>query len=156
MVAQETTVYGTDLYGEEVAWTSYEALPDRRFALDSGAVLLSEEIYDELLEVIAKEDKICKYLDLPIQHASSGILKKMGRRMDQEKLIDIIANIREKVPKIVLRTTLISGFPGETQQDHEILKQFVEETQFDRLGVFTYSPEEEPLLQIWIIKLMKK
>lgn len=81
----------------------------------------------------------------------------MGRRMDQEKLIDIIANIREKVPKIVLRTTLISGFPGETQQDHEILKQFVEETQFDRLGVFTYSPKlREPLLQIWIIKLMKK
>lgn len=143
LVAQETTVYGTDLYGEKKL---HELLTKLCQIEDLHWIRVQycypEEIYDELLEVIAKEDKICKYLDLPIQHASSGILKKMGRRMDQEKLIDIIANIREKVPKIVLRTTLISGFPGETQQDHEILKQFVEETQFDRLGVFTYSPEE--------------
>lgn len=95
LVAQETTVYGTDLYGEKKLHELLTTLPDRRFALDSGAVLLSGKKFMMNFLIIAKEDKICKYLDLPIQHASSGILKKMGRRMDQEKLIDIIANIRE-------------------------------------------------------------
>ena len=102
-----------------------------------------EEIYDELIQTMKEEKKICHYLDLPIQHASDRILKRMGRRTTQAELVAIVNKLRQEIPDIVLRTTLITGFPGETQEDHEELMGFVDEMEFDRLGVFTYSPEED-------------
>ena len=102
-----------------------------------------EEITDELIETIRTEEKVCHYLDIPIQHASDNILKRMGRRTNQAELRDMIARLRERIPDICLRTTLITGFPGETQEDHEELMAFVDEMEFDRLGVFTYSAEED-------------
>ena len=102
-----------------------------------------EEIYDELIQTIKEEPKVCHYLDLPIQHASDRILKRMGRRTSQADLRAIVAKLREEIPDICLRTTLISGFPGETQEDHEELMAFVDEMEFDRLGVFPYSQEED-------------
>ena len=102
-----------------------------------------EEIYDELIQVIKEEDKICKYLDLPIQHACDNVLKRMGRRTSKAQLIEIVEKLRREIPGIALRTTLITGFPGETVKQHEELMEFVDEMEFDRLGVFTYSPEED-------------
>ena len=96
-----------------------------------------------MIQVIKEEDKICNYLDLPIQHASDGILKRMGRRTSKEHLVEIIGKLRKEIPDIAIRTTLITGFPGETQEQHEELMEFVDEMEFDRLGVFTYSPEED-------------
>ncbi len=144
LVAQETTLYGVDLYGKK-------SLPQllRRLAQISGIYWIRllycypEEITDELIEVIAREPKICHYLDIPIQHASDSVLKRMGRRTSQEELRQRIAGIRERIPDICLRTTLISGFPGETQEDFEELYRFVNEMEFDRLGVFAYSQEED-------------
>ena len=144
LVAQETTLYGVDLYG-------HKALPEllRELAGISGIewirilYLYPEEITQELVEVMAKEPKICHYLDIPIQHASDRILKKMGRNTDQASLRSVIANLREAIPDVCLRTTLISGFPGETQEDFEELYRFVNEMEFDRLGVFPYSQEED-------------
>ena len=95
-----------------------------------------------MIQVMKEEKKICNYLDLPIQHASDRILKRMGRRTTRKQLTDIITKLRREIPDIVLRTSLITGFPGETQEDHEELMEFVDEMEFDRLGVFTYSPEE--------------
>lgn len=144
LVAQETTVYGTDLYGEK-------ALPRliRQLCLIPGIQWIRilycypEEITPELVEAIKTEEKVCKYLDIPIQHASDRILKRMGRRTDQRQLKAIIGMLRREIPDIALRTTLISGFPGETQKDHEILMEFVNEMEFERLGVFAYSQEED-------------
>jgi len=144
LVAQETTLYGKDLYGEK-------SLPKllRELCKIPGIRWIRilycypEEITDELIQVIKEEDKICKYLDLPIQHASNAILKRMGRRTSKEQLIEIIDKLREEIPEIAIRTTLITGFPGETQQQHEELMGFVDWMEFDRLGVFTYSPEED-------------
>lgn len=144
LVAQETTVYGTDLYGEK-------ALPRliRQLCLIPGIQWIRilycypEEITPELVEAIKTEEKVCKYLDIPIQHASDRILKRMGRRTDQRQLKAIIGMLRREIPDIALRTTLISGFPGETQEDHEILMEFVNEMEFERLGVFAYSQEED-------------
>ena len=96
-----------------------------------------------MIQVIIEEDKIFNYLDLPIQHASDGILKRMGRRTSKEQLVEIIGKLRKEIPDIAIRTTLITGFPGETQEQHEELMEFVDEMEFDRLGVFTYSPEED-------------
>lgn len=144
LVAQETTMYGVDLYGKKML---HELLS--KLCRIKGLVWIRvlycypEEIYDELIDVIAKEDKICKYLDIPIQHASDNILRRMGRRTSNADLREIITKLRERVPGIVLRTTLITGFPGETQDDHETLMRFVDEMEFERLGVFTYSVEEE-------------
>ena len=101
-----------------------------------------EEITDELIDMIKKQPKICHYLDIPIQHASDSILKRMGRRTSEEDLRNIVEKLRREIPDICLRTTLITGFPGESQEDHETLYRFVNEMEFDRLGVFTYSPEE--------------
>ena len=101
-----------------------------------------EEITSELIDVIKQEQKICKYLDLPIQHASDTILQRMGRKTNRTQLTNLIHTLRQEIPDIILRTTLITGFPGETQQDHEILKEFIQQMQFDRLGVFPYSKEE--------------
>lgn len=144
LVAQETTLYGVDLYGEK-------KLPEllSKLCRISGLYWIRilycypEEITDELIDVIAREPKICHYLDIPIQHAADTVLKRMGRRTDQSQLRSVIAKLRERIPDICLRTTLITGFPGETQDDHEELMAFVDETEFDRLGVFTYSQEED-------------
>lgn len=143
LVAQETTMYGTDIYGRK-------ALPELLHKLAQIEDLkwirilycYPEEIDDALIEAIKTEPKVCNYLDMPIQHASDSILKRMGRRTSRQELIDIIQKLRENIPDIALRTTLITGFPGETQEDHEEMMEFVDAMEFDRLGVFTYSPEE--------------
>lgn len=144
LVAQETTLYGMDLYGEK-------SLPKllRKLAEIPGIFWIRilycypEEITDELIQTIKEEPKVCHYLDIPIQHASNNVLKRMGRRTNQEQLRTMIARLREEIPDICLRTTLITGFPGETQEDHEELIDFVDDCEFDRLGVFTYSQEED-------------
>ena len=141
---QETTIYGTDLYGKKSLHLLLKEL-----CKIPGIVWIRvlycypEEIYPELIETIRDEKKICHYLDLPIQHASDKILKRMGRRTSKQQLIDMVSTLRREIPDIVLRTTLITGFPGETQEDHEELMEFVDQMEFDRLGVFTYSPEED-------------
>lgn len=144
LVAQETTLYGVDLYGKK-------SLPEllKKLCQISGIQWIRiqycypEEITDELIEVMKEESKICRYLDMPIQHASDRILKRMGRRTSKEQLKDIINKLRSEIPDIALRTTLISGFPGETEEDHEELMEFVDEMEFERLGVFAYSAEED-------------
>lgn len=144
LVAQETTLYGVDLYGEK-------SLPKllKRLAQINGIRWIRilycypEEITEELIETIAEEPKVCNYLDIPIQHASDDVLKRMGRRTNEEELRRQIGRLRERIPDICLRTTLISGFPGETQEDFEELYRFVNEMEFDRLGVFPYSQEED-------------
>ena len=144
LVAQETTVYGKDLYGEK---SLHKLL--RELCKISGIQWIRilycypEEIYDELIQTIKEEKKVCHYLDLPIQHASDAVLKRMGRRTSKAQLVEIIEKLRKEIPDISLRTTLITGFPGETQEQHEELKDFVDEMEFDRLGVFTYSPEAD-------------
>lgn len=143
LVAQETTVYGTDIYGKK-------ALPEllRKLCRIDGLEWIRilycypEEITDELIQVIKEEPKICKYLDMPIQHSSDNILKRMGRRTTRQELVDVITKLRNNIPDIALRTTLITGFPGETEEDIDDLLDFVDTMEFDRLGVFTYSPEE--------------
>lgn len=143
LVAQETTVYGKDLYGKKSLHILLKKLCEiRGIRWIRILYCYPEEIYDELIETIRDEKKICHYLDIPIQHASDRILKRMGRRTSKQELIDIVGKLRKEIPDIVLRTTLIIGFPGETEEDHEELKEFVDEMEFDRLGVFTYSPEE--------------
>ena len=143
LVAQETTVYGKDLYGKKSLHILLKKLCEiRGIRWIRILYCYPEEIYDELIETIRDEKKICHYLDIPIQHASDHILKRMGRRTSKQELIDIVGKLRKEIPDIVLRTTLITGFPGEKEEDHEELKEFVDEMEFDRLGVFTYSPEE--------------
>ena len=143
LVAQETTVYGKDLYGKKSLHILLKKLCEiRGIRWIRILYCYPEEIYDELIETIRDEKKICHYLDIPIQHASDRILKRMGRRTSKQELIDIVGKLRKEIPDIVLRTTLITGFPGETEEDHEELKEFVDEMEFDRLGVFTYSPEK--------------
>ena len=144
LVAQETTLYGKDIYGEKsLPKLLKELCKIRGLRWIRILYCYPEEITDELIQVIREEDKICKYLDLPIQHASNEILKRMGRRTSKEQLIEIVEKLRNEIPDIALRTTLITGFPGETQEQHEELMAFVDEMEFDRLGVFTYSPEED-------------
>ncbi len=144
LVAQETTVYGTDIYGKKSLHTLLKELCKiKGIRWIRVLYCYPEEIYDELIQTMKEEKKICHYLDLPIQHASDRILKRMGRRTTQAELVEIVNKLRREIPDIVLRTTLISGFPGETQEDHEELMGFVDEMEFDRLGVFTYSPEED-------------
>lgn len=144
LVAQETTVYGKDIYGEK---SLHKLL--KELCKISGIRWIRllycypEEIDDALIQVIKEEPKICKYLDLPIQHANSEILARMGRRTSKEQLIEIVDRLRTEIPDITIRTTLITGFPGETKEQHEELADFVDRMEFDRLGVFTYSPEED-------------
>ena len=143
LVAQETTVYGQDIYGEK----SLHRLLRELCKIDGIQWIrllycYPEEIDANLIRVMKEEPKICHYLDLPIQHASDAILKKMGRRTSKAQLVDTIHTLREEIPDITLRTTLITGFPGETEEQHQELVEFVDEMEFDRLGVFTYSPEE--------------
>ena len=144
LVAQETTVYGKDIYGEK-------SLPKLLRALCKVSGLrwirilycYPEEITEELIQVMKEEPKICHYIDLPIQHASDAILKRMGRRTSKAQLIETVERLREEIPDICIRTTLITGFPGETEEQHEEVMDFVDQMEFDRLGVFTYSPEED-------------
>lgn len=144
LVAQETTLYGTDLYGEKRLprlLQELAKLPEIHWI--RILYCYPEEITEELIETIAREPKVCHYLDIPIQHASDRILKRMGRRTTREELTALIGRLRERIPDICLRTTLISGFPGESQEDFEELYRFVNEMEFDRLGVFPYSREED-------------
>ena len=144
LVAQETTVYGVDLYGEKrlpQLLKKLAGIPGIRWI--RVQYCYPEEITEELIQIIKEEPKICHYLDLPIQHASDRILKRMGRRTTQADLRRIIGRLREAIPDICLRTTLISGFPGETEEEHEELMRFVDDCEFDRLGVFAYSAEED-------------
>ena len=142
LVAQETTLYGVDLYGKKML---HELL--RKLCRIDGLRWIRvmycypEEIYDELIQVRKEEPKICHYLDIPIQHASDNILKRMNRKTNRAELTERIAKLREEIPDIALRTSLIAGFPGETEEDHEELMEFIDEIEFTRLGVFTYSPE---------------
>ena len=144
LVAQETTLYGMDLYGKK-------SLPELLHELGQIPGIFwirilycyPEEITDELIQAIKNEPKVCHYLDIPIQHASDRILKRMGRRTNQEQLRSMIEKLREEIPDICLRTTLITGFPGETEEDHEELMQFINDMEFDRLGAFAYSQEED-------------
>lgn len=143
IVAQETTLYGTDLYGKK-------ALPELLCKLSEidGIEWIRlqyaypEELTDEIIEVMSTNKKVCNYIDIPIQHASDSILKRMGRRTSEADLRNIIAKLRNNIPDICIRTTLITGFPGETQEDFEQMYRFVNEMEFDRLGVFAYSQEE--------------
>lgn len=144
LVAQETTVYGTDLYGKKTLHLLLKKLCQiKGIRWIRILYCYPEEIYDELIQVMKEEKKICHYLDLPIQHCSDRILKRMGRRTSKVQLVEIITKLRKEIPDIVLRTSLITGFPGETEEDHQELMEFVDEMEFDRLGVFTYSPEED-------------
>ncbi len=144
LVAQETTIYGQDLYGKKMLPALLQKL-----AAVSGIIWIRilycypEEITDELIEVIRTEKKICHYLDIPIQHASDSVLQQMGRKTNQKQLIQMIEKLRQRIPDIVLRTTLIAGFPGETQQQHEEVMAFADKMEFERLGVFAYSAEED-------------
>ena len=144
LVAQETTLYGKDIYGEKslhILLKNLCKIPGIRWI--RILYCYPEEITDELIQVMKEEPKICHYLDLPIQHANDTILGRMGRRTSKQELVDIIGKLRSEIPDICLRTTLITGFPGETKEQHEELMEFVDEMEFDRLGVFTYSPEED-------------
>ena len=144
LVAQETTVYGVDLYGEKSLHKLLKELCKiPGIAWIRVLYCYPEEIYPELIQVMKEESKICHYLDLPIQHASDAILKRMGRRTTKAELKEIVGTLRREIPDIVLRTTLITGFPGETPENHEELMEFIDEMEFDRLGVFTYSAEED-------------
>lgn len=144
LVAQETTLYGKDLYGEKT-------LPKllHELAQIPGIYWIRiqycypEEITDELIQAIKSEEKVCHYLDIPIQHASDRILRRMGRRTHKAELKERISTLRREIPDIALRTTFICGFPGETEEDHEELMEFVDEMEFERVGVFTYSAEED-------------
>ena len=144
LVAQETTLYGVDLYGKKSLPTLLEKLC-RIQGIEWIRILYCypEEITSELIDTIAREEKICNYLDIPIQHCSDRILKLMGRRTHKEELIGKITELRNKIPDISLRTTLITGFPTETEDEHNELMEFIKELKFDRLGVFTYSKEED-------------
>lgn len=144
LVAQETTLYGKDIYGEKALPRLLRELckiPGLRWI--RILYCYPEEITEELIQVMKEEPKICHYLDLPIQHANDVILKRMGRRTTKAELKSIVGRLREEIPDICIRTTLITGFPGETKEQHEELVDFVDEMEFDRLGVFTYSQEED-------------
>ena len=144
LVAQETTVYGPDHNGKKTLHLLLRKLCQiKGIRWIRILYCYPEEIYDELIQVMKEEKKICHYLDLPIQHCSDRILKRMGRRTSKAQLVEIITKLRKEIPDIVLRTSLITGFPGETEEDHQELMEFVDEMEFDRLGVFTYSPEED-------------
>lgn len=143
LIAQETTVYGMDCYGRK-------ALPEllTKLCEIEGIEWIRilycypEEITDELIAVMKKEKKICHYLDIPIQHSEDTILKRMGRRTNRAELVSLVEKLRKEIPDIVLRTTLITGFPGETEEEFKNMVDFVDSMEFDRLGVFPYSAEE--------------
>ncbi|MGN0396180.1 MAG: 30S ribosomal protein S12 methylthiotransferase RimO, partial [Coprococcus sp.] len=143
LVAQETTLYGIDLYKEK----KLPELLDKLCDIDGIEWIrllycYPEEITDELIETIAKQPKICKYIDMPIQHSENNVLRHMGRKTNREELTLLIKKLRKNIPDIAIRTTLITGFPGETEEEHQSVLDFIDECEFDRLGVFTYSKED--------------
>ena len=143
VIAQDTTKYGIDLYGE----SKLAELLDRLCKIDGFKCIrflyaYPETITDELIEVVKNNDKICKYFDIPIQHISNTVLKRMNRKSDEASIKEVIKRIRKEIPNVILRTTLIVGFPGETEEDFEKLYNFVKETKFDKLGAFMYSKED--------------
>ncbi len=143
VVAQDTTAYGTDIYGKPMLTELLKELVKiEKLHWIRTLYTYPERITDDLLELIAKEKKLCKYLDMPIQHVNGEILKKMNRKGDEKSLRALIERIKSKVPDITLRTTLITGFPGETEEQFTQLAQFVKDIKFDRLGCFPYSAEE--------------
>ena len=146
LIAQDTTRYGLDLYGKY----SLAELMRRLCKIEKLHWLrvlycYPDAITDELLDVMAEEEKIVKYIDLPLQHASGNVLKAMNRRGDKESLLALVKKIRAKMPDVTLRTTMITGFPGETEEDFTELAEFVKEAQFERLGCFAYSQEENTI-----------
>lgn len=146
LVAQETTLYGKDLTGKkELPKLLKELCKIEGIQWIRLLYCYPEEINDELIEVIKTEEKICHYIDMPIQHSENTILRRMGRRTSREDLVEVIGKLRKEIPDIAIRTTLITGFPGETEEDHQGLMDFVRQCRFERLGVFTYSPEENTL-----------
>ena len=143
LVAQETTCYGIDKYGRKCLHELIHELS----AIDGIEWIrllycYPEEIYDELIEEIAANPKVCHYIDMPLQHTETDILRRMGRRLDRDDIINIVGKLRSRIPDIAIRTTFITGFPGETEIDHENLMELIDELEFDRVGVFTYSAEE--------------
>ena len=143
LVAQETTLYGVDLYGEKSLHKLLDALNEIPGLFWIRIMYCyPEEIYEELIDAIARNEKVCHYLDLPIQHCDEEILRRMHRPGNEETLRNLITHIRERVPEITLRTTLITGFPGETKEQFNRLGDFVQDMQFDHLGCFAYSEEE--------------
>ena len=143
LIAQETTLYGVDLYGEKRLVPLLERLCELP-GIQWIRLLYCypEEVDDDLIECMALHPKICHYIDLPIQHANDRILKRMGRRTDQAQIKAVVEKLRKSMPDIAVRTTLITGFPGETEREHRELVDFVREMRFDRLGVFAYSRED--------------
>ena len=143
LVAQETTLYGVDLYGEKML----PGLLERLCEID-GIVWIRilycypEEITDGLIECMKSHEKICHYIDMPIQHADDGILGRMGRRTNQDQIRRVIRDLRREIPDIVIRTSLITGFPGESEEQHRELVHFLEEMNLERVGIFAYSQEE--------------
>lgn len=144
LIAQDTSNYGVDLYDRQSLHILIKKLSEiEKIKWIRVHYCYPEYIYPELIRVMAENEKVCKYFDIPIQHASDKILKRMGRRTTRENCENLIKTLREKVPGIVLRSTFIAGFPGETEDDFNELKSFIEEMQFDRVGVFSYSAEED-------------
>ena len=143
VIAQDTTKYGVDIYGESKLAELLEKL-SKIEGIKWIRFLYSypEGITEELIDVVAKNDKIAKYFDIPIQHVSDKILKRMNRKTNRNQIENLIANIRNKIPNVILRTSLIVGFPGETKEDFEELNEFVKQTKFDKLGTFMYSKED--------------
>ncbi|SHI78538.1 SSU ribosomal protein S12P methylthiotransferase [Geosporobacter subterraneus DSM 17957] len=144
LIAQDTTRYGIDLYGKyKLADLLKELCKIEALSWIRVLYCYPDEITEDVIEVIASEKKICKYLDMPIQHCNNQVLKRMNRRTNKEHILKVIDKLRRNCPEIALRTSLIVGFPGETEEQFKELKQFVSDVQFDRLGVFTYSQEED-------------
>lgn len=144
LIAQDTSNYGVDLYQEQRLHILIEKLSEiEKIKWIRIHYCYPEYIYPELIDVMAKNDKVCKYFDIPIQHASDSVLKRMGRKTTRSQCKELIKTLREKIPEIVLRSTFITGFPGETEEDFNILREFIEEIKFDRVGVFAYSAEED-------------
>ena len=143
VIAQDTTKYGIDIYGNPaLAELLTELCKIEGFKWIRFLYAYPETITDELIEVVKKEDKICKYFDMPIQHISNKVLKRMNRKSDKESIEKVISKIRKEIPNVILRTTLIVGFPGETEEDFKALYEFVQKTRFDKLGAFMYSKED--------------
>lgn len=143
VIAQDTTKYGIDIYGKpRLAELLQELCKIDGLKWIRFLYSYPETITDELIEVVKKEDKICKYFDIPIQHISDSVLKRMNRKSNSESIRKVIKKLREEIPNVVIRTTVMVGFPGETREDFEELYNFVKETKFDRLGAFSYSKEE--------------
>ena len=143
LIAQDTSKYGVDIYGKpQLARLLTELCKIKDLKWIRFLYTYPEDITDELIEVVKKEDKICKYFDMPIQHISDRVLKRMNRKCTGQSIKNTISKLRKEIPDVVIRTTLMVGFPGETQEDFDKLYEFVKETKFDKLGAFTYSKED--------------